>query len=96
MNHSIVRKLRGGKKLQLVSTGITACGIALVVAMWNAPTLRAQSTSGTEQQTQDITGSWQGSLRAGDREQRLVLRIVLEDNKLKAALYRVDQGGLKA
>jgi uncharacterized protein (TIGR03435 family) len=87
MNHSIVRKLSAGKKLLLVATGVT-----LVVGMWNAPALRAQSKTGSAQ-AQDITGAWQGSLKTGDRGQRFVLRISLEDNKLKAVLYSVDQGG---
>jgi hypothetical protein len=94
MNHSIVRKLSGDKKLLLVATGVMAFAVPLVLPIWTAPTLLAQSkTPGSAVQAQDITGAWQGSLRAGDREQRLVLRISLEENKLKAVLYRLDQGG---
>jgi uncharacterized protein (TIGR03435 family) len=94
MNHSIVRNLSGGRKLLFVTTGVTAFTVPLLVGMLNAPALRAQSnTMRSAVQTQDITGAWQGSLKASDREQRLVLRISLEENKLKAVLYRVDQGG---
>jgi uncharacterized protein (TIGR03435 family) len=94
VNHSIVRKLSGGKKLLRVAAGVTVFTVPLVVGILNAPALCAQSkTTRSVMQTQDITGAWQGSLKAGDREQRFVLRISLEDNKLKAVLYRVDQGG---
>jgi uncharacterized protein (TIGR03435 family) len=77
-----------------VASGVTLFTVPLVVGMLNTPELRAQSkTTGSAMQTQDITGAWQGSLEAGGREQRFVLRISLEDAKLKAVLYRVDEGG---
>ena len=81
MNHRVVRKLIGGRRLLLVVTGVTAFAVPLLLAMWNAPTLRAQSrTAGSTLQTHDITGAWQGSLRTGDREQRLV---VLRDSAVQ-------------
>lgn len=94
MNDSVMRNLRGGKKRLLIAIGVTAFAVPLALVIWNAPTLLAQSkTAGSAVQTQAITGVWQGSLDAGDRERRLVLRISLEDKKLKAVLYRVGQGG---
>jgi uncharacterized protein (TIGR03435 family) len=42
---------------------------------------------------QNITGTWQGTLKAGPRELRTVYKISLEDDKLKAVLYVIDQGG---
>lgn len=94
MNQSIVRKLRGGKKMLFVATGVATFIVPVVVGMLNAPALRAQSKiTGSAMPTQDITGAWQGSLKADDREQRFVFRISLEGDKLKAVLYRVDQGG---
>jgi uncharacterized protein (TIGR03435 family) len=63
------------------------------LAIWTAPALLPQSKSaGGAAQTQDITGAWQGSFKAGDREQSIVFKISREENKLKAVLYRVDQG----
>jgi uncharacterized protein (TIGR03435 family) len=48
--------------------------------------LQAQNT-----QTQDITGSWQGTLQAGEQKMRIVFKIALENDKLKATLYTVDR-----
>jgi uncharacterized protein (TIGR03435 family) len=42
---------------------------------------------------QNITGTWQGTLKAGPQELRTVYKISLEDDKLKAVLYSIDQGG---
>jgi uncharacterized protein (TIGR03435 family) len=42
---------------------------------------------------QNITGTWQGTLKAGPRELRTVYKISLEDDKLKAVMYVIDQGG---
>ena len=48
---------------------------------------------GSALQAQNITGDWQGSLKAGNRELRVVFKISLEDDKLKAVMYSIDQGG---
>src|SRR6516165_2274119 len=80
--------MRYSRKLPL----ITDFAFPLALSIWTGPTLLAQSKTSAAQ-THDITGAWQGSLKAGDREQRIVLKISLEDNTLKAVLYRVDQGG---
>ena len=42
---------------------------------------------------QNITGTWQGTLKAGPQDLRIVIKISLEDDKLKAVLYSIDQGG---
>src|SRR5579863_1926219 len=42
-------------------------------------------------QAQDITGNWQGTLQAGPQKVRIVFKISLENDKLKATLYAVDQ-----
>jgi uncharacterized protein (TIGR03435 family) len=42
---------------------------------------------------QNISGSWQGVLKAGPQELRTVLKIALEDDKYKGTLYSIDQGG---
>src|SRR5215475_9085522 len=44
-------------------------------------------------QAQNISGTWQGTLKAGPQELRTVLKIALEDDKYKATLYSIDQGG---
>jgi uncharacterized protein (TIGR03435 family) len=40
---------------------------------------------------QNLTGSWQGTLEVGQRKVRLVFKIALEDDKLKATVYTADQ-----
>jgi uncharacterized protein (TIGR03435 family) len=42
---------------------------------------------------QNITGSWQGALKAGPQELRIVIKISLDNDKLKAVTYSIDQGG---
>ena len=42
-------------------------------------------------QAQDITGNWQGTLQAGPQKVRIVFKIALENDKLKATLYTVDR-----
>src|SRR5580704_1366796 len=46
---------------------------------------------GTALQAQNLTGNWQGTLEVGPRKVRLVFKIALEEDKLKATLYTVDQ-----
>jgi uncharacterized protein (TIGR03435 family) len=41
---------------------------------------------------QNITGTWQGTLKPGPRDLRIVIKISLEDDKLKAVMYSIDQG----
>jgi uncharacterized protein (TIGR03435 family) len=42
---------------------------------------------------QNVTGSWQGTLKPGPRDLRVVIKIALDDDKLKATLYSIDQPG---
>jgi uncharacterized protein (TIGR03435 family) len=42
-------------------------------------------------EAQNITGNWQGTLQAGQQKVRLVFKIALENDKLKATLRTVDQ-----
>ncbi|MGA3096205.1 MAG: TIGR03435 family protein [Bryobacteraceae bacterium] len=46
---------------------------------------------GSALQAQNVTGSWQGTLEAGPQKLRIVVKISLEDDKLKATLYSIDQ-----
>lgn len=48
---------------------------------------------GSALQAQNITGTWQGTLKTGPRDLRIVMKISLEDDKLKAIMYSIDQGG---
>jgi uncharacterized protein (TIGR03435 family) len=46
---------------------------------------------GSTLQAQNITGNWQGTLQAGPQKARIVFKIALENDKLKATLNIVDQ-----
>ena len=46
---------------------------------------------GSVVQAQNITGNWQGTLQAGPQKVRVLFKIALEDDKLKATLYSVDR-----
>jgi uncharacterized protein (TIGR03435 family) len=96
MGNRMAERLTGRKKLLLVGTGVAAFALPLAVGMLSVPWLRAQSksqTPGSSSPAQDITGTWQGSLNTGSREMRVVFKISLEDDKLKAVLYSIDQEG---
>jgi uncharacterized protein (TIGR03435 family) len=43
-------------------------------------------------QAQNVVGAWQGSIKAGARELRIVIKISLENDKLKAVMLSLDQG----
>ena len=49
--------------------------------------------SGSALQAQNITGTWQGTLKSGPQDLRLAIKISLEDAKLKAVSYAVDMPG---
>jgi hypothetical protein len=49
--------------------------------------------SGWALQAQNITGDWQGILKAGPQELRTIIKISLADDKLKAVLYVIEQPG---
>ena len=58
--------------------------LLLVLLAFMAPSLIAQNA----------TGSWQGALKAGGRELRIVFKITrADDESIKAQLFSLDQGG---
>jgi uncharacterized protein (TIGR03435 family) len=44
-------------------------------------------------QAQNMIGAWQGTLKPGPQDLRIVVKISLDDDKLKAVMYSVDQPG---
>src|SRR5580658_687085 len=46
---------------------------------------------GSALEAQNITGNWQGTLLAGPQKVRIVFNIALENDKLQATLYSIDQ-----
>jgi len=57
------------------------------MALW----LAFAALTGGALRAQDITGTWQGTLKAG-RDLRTVLKISKDDERLKATMYSIDQG----
>ncbi len=46
---------------------------------------------GSAFEAQNIAGTWQGTLKTGPQELRVVFKITMDDDKLKAVLYSIDQ-----
>ena len=46
---------------------------------------------GSALQAQNLSGNWQGTLQAGPQKVRIVFKVALENDKLKATLYTVDR-----
>jgi uncharacterized protein (TIGR03435 family) len=49
--------------------------------------------AGSALRGQDVTGKWQGTLKAG-KDLRLILDVSNDDGKLKASMYSIDQGAM--
>jgi hypothetical protein len=64
--------------------------LLLSVLLWTVGL--ATLTSGVLH-AQNITGTWQGPLKVPQRDLRTVIKISLEDDRLKAVMYSIDQGG---
>jgi uncharacterized protein (TIGR03435 family) len=71
------------KKITLAVTGLCLLAMPLIVGVVSAS--QAQLPN-------DISGTWQGVLRAGARELRIVMKISRNSGGLKALQYSIDQG----
>jgi uncharacterized protein (TIGR03435 family) len=91
MTDRVVRKLHFTPKLLLRVAGwLTVAAVALFVLVAAAQS-RAQSP--TDNKTQSIADTWQGTLHAG-RDLRTVVKITkADDGGYKAVFYSIDQGG---
>ena len=75
--------------LSLVKKGILALAGMWVFAM---PLIIGMTTASHALQASGLTGTWQGTLRAGARERRIVMKISKDAGGLRALLYSIDQG----
>jgi uncharacterized protein (TIGR03435 family) len=64
----------------------------LVLSRFTLWTIALAALPGSALQAQNITGAWQGTLKAGPQDLRIVIKISLDDDKLKAVTYSIDQG----
>ncbi len=87
VNQKIARKLDFSRKLLLSVAGVLAVASPVVFGLIHVAQVEAQTPA------QDITGTWQGTLQAG-QSLRTVLKITKGDGgALKATFYSIDQGG---
>src|SRR5580693_3801587 len=54
-------------------------------------TIAFAALPGSALQAQNLVGNWQGTLEAGPQKLRIIFKIALQDDKLKATLYSIDQ-----
>jgi uncharacterized protein (TIGR03435 family) len=57
------------------------------------PLLALAAWSGTALYAQNINATWQGTLKAGSQDLRIVVKISLDNDRLKAVMYSIDQPG---
>ncbi len=91
MTDLVVRKLHFTRKLLLSVAGwLTVAAVALF-GLVDAAQSRAQAP--TDNKTQSIADTWQGTLHAG-QDLRTVVKITkADDGGYKAVFYSIDQGG---
>jgi uncharacterized protein (TIGR03435 family) len=91
MTDRVVRKLYFTRKLLLSVAGWLAVPAVTLFGLVDAAQSRAQSP--TDNKTQSIADTWQGTLHAG-RDLRVVFKISKADGGgYKGVSYRIDQGG---
>ena len=87
----VVRKLNFTRKLLLSVAGWLTVAAVVLFGLVDAAQSRAQTA--TENQTQGIADTWQGTLHAG-RDLRTVVKISkADDGGYKAVFYFIDQSG---
>jgi uncharacterized protein (TIGR03435 family) len=75
--------------LSLAKKGILAFAGMWAVAM---PLIIGMATASHALQAPGLTGTWQGTVRAGTREMRIVMKISNDAGGLRALLYNIDRG----
>jgi uncharacterized protein (TIGR03435 family) len=78
----------------VANLSLTKKGILAIAGMWAVamPLIIGMATASHPLQSQGLTGTWQGTLQAGARELRIVIKIANDTGGLRALLYRIDQG----
>src|SRR5580704_11441718 len=91
MAQRVSRKLPFGRKLWLNLGAVAAIAAPVFFCLVDTPPAWAQSA--TDNPTQNIADTWQGTLHAG-RDLRTVVKISKADGGgYKAVFYSIDQGG---
>lgn len=85
--------VRGGAQILTVAAPFLACLPGLPNASAQSPAPRPSDVTPIASERENIAGTWQGSLSIGNRESRVVFKISLDDGRLSAVMYSIDQGG---
>jgi uncharacterized protein (TIGR03435 family) len=88
------------KRIRAILTGhvanlsLTKKGILALAGMWAVamPLMIGMATASHALQAPGLTGTWQGTVRAGARELRIVIKISNDAGGLRALFYNLDRG----
>ena len=83
----VAQELSRGRKAALATLGLAALAVPFSIGVWDAPALHAQSAG-----QRSLAGTWQGTVRSGDADLRIVIRISDDSAGLKALWYSIDRG----
>ncbi len=91
MTEQMTQKLDFSRKLLLGVAGLAAVACPVVFGLMHITQVRAQAT--TEKSATDLTGTWQGTLHAG-QDLRIVTKFTkADDGSYTGVTYSIDQGG---
>jgi uncharacterized protein (TIGR03435 family) len=83
----VAHELSRGRKAALATLGLAALAVPFIIGVWYAPALHAQSAG-----QPNLVGTWQGTVRAGAADLRIVIKISNDSAGLKALWYSIDRG----
>jgi hypothetical protein len=88
------KRIRAILKGHVANLSLTKKGILAVAGMWAVamPLIIGMATASHALQARSLTGTWQGAVRAGERELRIVMKISNDAGGLRALLYSIDRG----
>jgi phosphodiesterase/alkaline phosphatase D-like protein len=91
MTDRVERKLDSTRKLLLSVAGWLTVAAAVLFGLVDAAKSRAQTS--TDNKTQSIADTWQGTLHAGQDLRTVVKISKADDGGYKAVFFSIDQGG---
>src|SRR5215467_619886 len=86
-----IRAILAGR---VASLSLAKKGILALAGMWaiSIPLIIGMVTASHALQAQTLSGTWQGTLEAGARRLRIVIKISNDAGGLRALMYSIDQG----
>jgi uncharacterized protein (TIGR03435 family) len=88
------KRIRAILKGHVANLSLAKKGILAFAGMWSVaiPLIIGMATASHALQAPGLTGTWQGTLRTGGGERRIVMKISNDTGGLRALLYSIDQG----